>query len=140
MGKGFVNLAPVMTHTVHNAVIKTLEEGALKGYTGPCYMQPGQMNFAPMGSTAATDPSASASRPEGNTGPMVSQPASTTPPPQADPVLTTSPLITTSVQGGSSIEFPIGWDPVTRFGMPPQFFTSSSTEQVNPSASVPMAH
>ena len=46
VGQAFVNHAPVMTHTVHNAVIKTLGEGAFQGYTGPCYMQPSQMNFA----------------------------------------------------------------------------------------------
>ena len=91
------------------------------------------------GSTAATDPSASGSRPEGNTGPMFSQPAGTTVPPYIDPVFTNSAPITTTVQGGSASGFPIGWDPVTGFGMPPQFFTSSGTRQVNPSASAPTA-
>jgi hypothetical protein len=33
----FINHAPVMTHTVHNAVVKTLGEGAFKGYKGSCY-------------------------------------------------------------------------------------------------------
>ena len=121
-------------------MIKTLGEGAFQGYTGPCYMQPSQMNFAPIESSAATDPSASGSQPEENTGPMFLELAGTTVPPHIDHVFTNSAPITTTVQGGSASGFPIRWDPVTGFGMPPQFFTSSSTEQVNPSASAPMAH
>jgi predicted Ser/Thr protein kinase len=31
----FINHAPVMTHTVHNTVVKTLGERAFKGYEGP---------------------------------------------------------------------------------------------------------
>jgi hypothetical protein len=52
----FINHAPVMTHTVHNAVVKMLGEVAFKGYEGPCYTQPNQMSFIPMGLTM--DPSA----------------------------------------------------------------------------------
>jgi len=37
VGYAFVSHAPVMTNTVHNAVIKTLSESAFQGYTGPCY-------------------------------------------------------------------------------------------------------
>ena len=59
VGHAFVNHTLVMTNTVHNVVIKTLVECAFQGYTGLCYMQPGQMSFAPIGSTAATAPSAS---------------------------------------------------------------------------------
>ena len=47
VGQAFINSAPVMTKTVHNAVLKTV--GATQGYLGPCYMQPNQMGFAPMG-------------------------------------------------------------------------------------------
>ena len=119
MGHAFVIHAPVMTQTVHNAVIKTLREGMFQGYSGPCYMQPGQMSFTPMGSTAAMVPSASFSRPEGRSGPTFSQLPSTTLPLQTDPVFTNSPPITTSVQGGSASGFMIGWDLVTGFGMPP---------------------
>ena len=91
------------------------------------------------GSTAATDPLASGSRPEGSTGPMFSQLAGTTVPPQIDPVFMNSAPITT-VQGGSSSGFPIRWDPVTRFGMPPGFFTPSTTRQSTSPASIPTAH
>jgi flagellar capping protein FliD len=48
----FINHAPVTMHTGHNAVVKTLGEGAFKGYKGPCYMQPNQMGLT-------MDPSAS---------------------------------------------------------------------------------
>ena len=54
VGHAFVNHALVMTHTVHNAVIKTLGESMFQGYSGPCYMQPSHMSFTSMGSTAAT--------------------------------------------------------------------------------------
>jgi len=140
MGHAFVIHAPVMTHTVHNAVIKTLGEGMFQGYSGLCYMQPGQVSFTPMGSTATTAPSASFSRPEGRSGPTFSQPPRTTLPPQTDPIFTNSLLITTSVQGGSASGFPIGWDPVTGFGMPPGFFTPSTTGQSSSSASIPTSH
>jgi hypothetical protein len=39
MGYAFVSYAPVMSNTVHNAVIKTLSGGASQGYIGPCYQQ-----------------------------------------------------------------------------------------------------
>ena len=92
------------------------------------------------GSTAATDPSASGSRPEGSTGPMFSQLAGTTLPSQTDPVFTNSAPITTTVQGGFASGLPIGWDPATGFGMPPGFFTPSGTGQGSPSASTPMVY
>ena len=37
VGHAFVSHAPVMTNIVHNAVIKTLNEGGFQGYTGPAY-------------------------------------------------------------------------------------------------------
>ena len=37
VGLVFVNHAPVMTSSVHNAVFKTLYEKGYQGYTGPCY-------------------------------------------------------------------------------------------------------
>ena len=54
VGHAFVSHTPVMTNTVHNVMIKTLREGAFQGY-----QQPGQMNFAPIGSTTVTPPSVS---------------------------------------------------------------------------------
>ena len=73
VGQAFIDSAPVMTHTVHNAVLKTLGQGMFQGYTGPCYMQPSQMNFPPLGSTTAIAPSASAGRSKEGNGQVSSQ-------------------------------------------------------------------
>ena len=37
VGNAFVCHVLVMTNSVHNAVIKTLNEGVFQGYTGPAY-------------------------------------------------------------------------------------------------------
>ena len=140
VGQAFINSAPILTHIVHNAVIKTLGEGTFQGYTGPCYMQPGQMNFAPIGSTTATAPSASNSRPENSSMPASSQTTSTTLPSQTAPIFTTSPSITASIQGGAISGFPAGWNPVTGLGMPPGFFVPSAIGQNSASATQPMSH
>ena len=73
VGQAFIDSAPVMTHTVHNAVLKTLGQGMFQGYTGPCYMQPSQMNFPPLGSTTEIVPSASAGRSKEGNGQVSSQ-------------------------------------------------------------------
>ena len=73
VGQAFIDSAPVMTHTVHNAELKTLGQGMFQGYTGPCYMQPSQMNFPPLGSTTEIVPSASAGRSKEGNGQVSSQ-------------------------------------------------------------------
>lgn len=137
MGHAFVNHAPVMTNTVHNAVIKTLSEGTYQGYTGPCYQQPGLMNFTPVGSATVTSPSALQG---GNNSSTAPQPMGTTLPAQFNLVFTNSPLFITSVQGGSSSGLTTGWDPVTGFGMPPNSFTPSTLGQNSTSASQTASH
>jgi hypothetical protein len=123
VGHAFVSHAPVMTNTVHNVVIKMLSEGAFQGYAGPCYQQPGQMGFAPIGSATITPPSVSSG---GGIGSMLPQPINTTLPPQFNPIFTNSPPFTTSVQGGSASGLLSGWDLVTGLGMPPGSFTPST--------------
>ena len=54
------------------------------------------------------------------------------------PVYTATPPIPTTVQGGSASGFPKGWNPMTGYGMPPDFFTTPSKAQFNASASQPM--
>ena len=54
------------------------------------------------------------------------------------PVYTATPPILTTVQGGSASGFPKGWNPMTGYGMPPDFFTTPSKAQFNASASQPM--
>jgi len=48
VGQEFIKSATVMGNTVHNAVVKTFAEGTSPGYVGPSYIQPDQMNFAPL--------------------------------------------------------------------------------------------
>ena len=40
------------------------------------------------------------------------------------PVYTTTSPIPTAMQGGSTFGFPKGWDPMTGYGMHPDFFTT----------------
>ena len=98
------------------------------------------MYSAPVGSTTVTPPSAPLSQSEGGNGSTFPQPAGTTLPPQFNPVFTNSPPFTTSVQGGSASGLPLGWDPVTKFGMPSGLFTPSTLGLNNTSASQPMGH
>ena len=96
----FVSHAPVMSNTVHNAVIKMLSGGASQGYIGPCYQQPDQTDFASAASATVTPPSVPLSYSEGGNGSAFSQQANTTLLPQFNPVYTNSSSFTTSVQGG----------------------------------------
>ena len=57
----------------------------------------------------------------------------------ADPIYSTTPPIATNVQGGSTFVFPKGWDPVTGYGMHPDFFSTPPKMQFNASASEPIA-
>ena len=54
------------------------------------------------------------------------------------PVYSTTPPIPTAVQDGSTPGFPKGWNPMTGYGMPPDFFTTPSKAQFNASASQPI--
>ena len=51
----------------------------------------------------------------------------------------TTPPIPTTVQDGFASEFPKGWNPITGYGMPLDFFTTPSKTQFNASATQPMA-
>ena len=37
VGQPFISHAPIMTDSVHNAVVKTFQERGLQGYVGPAY-------------------------------------------------------------------------------------------------------
>ena len=97
------------------------------------------MNFAPIGSTTVTS-LVSLGQSEGGNGSTFPQPAGTTLPPQFNHIFTNSPPFITSVQAGSASGLPLGWDPVTEFGMPSGLFTPSTLGQNNTSASQPMGH
>ena len=132
----FVSHASVMTNTIHNALIKTLDEGGFQGYTGPAYHQTSQMNFTPIGSATTTPPVVSQSQPKGSIG--VTQPIGSTVLPQFNLVFTNSTPLTTSMQGGFALGYPLGWDPATSLGMPPEIFFPSGAGQTSASASQPI--
>ena len=54
------------------------------------------------------------------------------------PIYSTTPPIPTAVQDGSASGFPKGWNPMTGYGMPPDFFTTPSRTQFIASATQPM--
>ena len=54
------------------------------------------------------------------------------------PVYTTTPPIPTATQGGYASGFSKGWDPMTGYGMPPDFFTMPFKTLFNASVTQPM--
>ena len=90
----------------------------------PCYIQPDQIQYVPMEVSMA----AALSAPNSQEGTSNSQA-----PPQittavsavtADPIYSTTSSIATTVQDGSASVFPKGWNPTTRYGMRPDFFST----------------
>ena len=68
VGRAFINHASIMANSVHNAMLKTLQERGSLGFMGPAYQQASQMIFAPTGLATASpliDPQAQA---EGDIG------------------------------------------------------------------------
>ena len=93
IGQAFLSHAPIMANSVHNAVLKTLQDRGMLGFVGPAYQQASQMVFSPTGSATETspiDPQAQADGDVGNT-----QPISTTASSQFSPVYTSSTLMAT---------------------------------------------
>ena len=108
-----------MVNFVHNVVLKTLQDRGMLGFVGPAYQQASQMVFAPTGSATETsliDPQAHADGDIGNT-----QPISTTASSQFSHVHTSSTPMATHAQGNYMKGFPVGWNPATGFGMPPEY-------------------
>ena len=71
--QAFISHAPIMDNSIHNAVLKTLQDRGLLGFVGPAYQQASQMVFAPTGSATETsliDPQAQADEDVGNTQPI----------------------------------------------------------------------
>ena len=122
-----------MTNFVHNAVLKTLQEVGLQGFMGPAYQQDSQMIFAPTGSAIAVPPVTPQTQTEGNIG--LSQPIGMIVSPQFSPVFTNSTLMATHAQGGFMTGFPVGWDPASSLGMPPEFLIPSTMGQASSPAS-----
>ena len=106
----------IMANSVHNAMLKTLQEGGLQGFVGPTYQQASQMVFAPTLSATAVPPVNPQAQTEGNIG--VSQPIGTIVSPQSAPVYTSSTPMATHAQGGFMTGFPNGWDPANTLFIP----------------------
>ena len=128
--------APIMANSVHNAVLKTLQERGSFGFMGPAYEQASQMVFVPTGSATATPPIDPQAQAKGNIG--ATQPIGTTALSQFAPVYTNSTPMATQAQGGFMTGFPVGWNPATGYGMPPEYMMSSAARQPSSSASQPM--
>ena len=125
-----------MANSVHNAVLKMLQEGGLLGFMGPAYQQASQMVFAPTGSATTTSRINPQAQAVGNIG--VTQPIGTIVSPHFAPVYTNSTPMTTHAQEGFMTGFPTGWDPATGYGMPLEFMISSAAGQASSSTSQPM--
>jgi len=57
--------------------------------------------------------------------------------PQFSPMFTNSTPMATHAQGGFMTGFPVGWDPASGLGMPPEFLIPSTMGQASSSASQP---
>ena len=93
------------------------------------------MSFSPVGSATVTPPLAT---PEGSSSSVFPQMAGTTLPFQFPPVFTNATSMIASAQGGFASGVPVGWEPITGFGMPPGSFSPSTLGQDNTSTSQPM--
>ena len=49
IGQAFLSHAPIMANSVHNAVLKTLQDRGMLGFVGPAYQQASQMVFSHYG-------------------------------------------------------------------------------------------
>ena len=106
------------------------------GFVGQAYQQASQMVFSPTGSATDTSPVDPQAHADGNI--VDAQPNSTAVPTQFPPVYTSSTPMVTHAQGNYMPGFPVGWDPTTGFGMPPEYMMPSPTGQPSTLASQPM--
>ena len=136
IGYAFVNHAPIMANSVHNVVLKTLQDKGMLGFMGLAYQQSSQMICSPAGSATGTsqiDPQAQAD------GSIIdTQPISTVASTQFPLVYTSSTPMATHGQGSFMSGYPTCLDPTTGFGMPPEYMIPSPTGQPSTSASQPM--
>ena len=103
------------------------------GFVGPTYQQACQMVFSPTGSATETSPVDPQAHANGNI--VDAQLISIAAPTQFLPVYTNSTPMATHAQGSYMPGFPVGWDPTTGFGMPPEYMMPSPTGQPSTLAS-----
>ena len=136
VAQSMIQQAPVMANQIHNQVVDAWQKGQL-AHKGPVYMNStstGASKHINMGTDAQPAPNVSAVSEVPILTPITSSASAF-----MAPTFSTAPLATT-VTGGPS--FPVGWDPSTGYGMPPNFSASTSQNsggfQQPPSASQPM--
>ena len=66
IGQAFISHAPIMDNSVHNAVLKTLQDRGMFGFVGPAYQHASQMVFSPTGSATETSPVDAQAHADGN--------------------------------------------------------------------------
>jgi hypothetical protein len=108
-----------MANSVHNAVLKMLQDRGMLGFVGLAYQQTSQMVFSPTGSATEMSPVDPQGHADGNIVDV--QSINTTAPTQFPPVYTCSTPMATHAQGSYKPGYPVGWDPTTGFGMPPEY-------------------
>ena len=86
--QAFLSHAPIMANSVHNVVLKTLQDRGLLGFVGLAYQQASQMVFALTGSATETSPIDPHAQADGDVG--ATQPIGTTVSPQFAPMYTSS--------------------------------------------------
>ena len=111
-------------------MVKTFAEGTFPGCMDPCYIQPDQMQYVPLEVSMASALSALNSQAEASNSQTPPQTTTATSTSTTAPIYSTTPPIPTAVQGGSASGFPKGWNPATRYGMPPDFFTPTTQDTV----------
>ena len=134
----FIKSAIVMGNTVHNAVVKTFAEGTFPGCMGPCYIQLDQMQYVSLEVSMAAALSALNSQAEASNSQAPPHTTAATSIVTTAPVYSTTPPIPTAIQDGSASGLPKGWNPMTGYGMHPDFYTTPSKTQFNASATQPM--
>jgi len=136
IGQAFMNHAPIMANSVHNAVLKTLQDRGMLGFVGPAYQQASQMVFSPTGTATETSPIDPQTQADGDIG--NTQPISTATSSQFSSVYTSSTPMATHAQGNYMTGFSVGWNPTTGFRIAPEYMVLSSAGQPSSSASQPM--
>ena len=68
IGQAFLSHAPIMANSVHNVVLKMLQDRGMLGFVGPAYQQASQMVFSPIGSATETSPIDPQAQADGNIG------------------------------------------------------------------------
>ena len=66
IGQAFLSHALIMANSVHNAVLKMLQDRGMLGFVGPAYQQASQMVFSPTGSATETSPVDAQAHADGN--------------------------------------------------------------------------